>query len=190
MVDVNTSYTQSTDSNTCDDFSLNETLLNKITQILDSVLSENKKLTNYKEKLDSQKEMCFTSYDKPSVTINEYLNRIQKYSEAEDSSIIIGLMFLDRICEISKMILTPYNIHRLLFTSIFVAIKYNEDIVFSDSFYAKISGIPIKELKRLESEFVKLIEFKLFIKKEEFQKYKIYIDRIEDDNTNFRKKVY
>lgn len=186
---INTSYSQSTDSNTYEDYStLNETLLNKITQILNSVLAENKKLSNYKEKISSQKNMSFTSYDKPSVTINEYLVRIQKYSEAEDSTIIMGLMYVDRICEIAKIVLTPYNIHRLLFTAIFLAIKYNEDVVFSDTFYSRVSGIPIKELKQLELDFVLLVQFKLFIKKEEYQKYKVYIDRIEEEGGS--KKIF
>lgn len=183
-------YSQSTESNTMEEFVLNESLLNKISKILDSVISENTKLKNYKEKLNQQKEMSFTSYDKPSVTINEYLIRIQKYTEAEDSSIIMGLIYLDRICDIAKMVITPYNVHRLLFTSIFLAIKNNEDTVFSDSFYARVSGIPIKELKKLESDYVLLIEFKLFVKKEEYQKYKIYIDRIEDDENCGKKKIY
>ena len=170
---------KSTEIDTSDDAQINEILLNKINKILSIVLEENKALKNYKEKLSSQESMTMTSYNKPSLSILDYLYRIQSYTEAEDNTIIIGLMYIDRICEQSSIILTPYNLHRLVFVAILMAIKYNEDVCFEFEFYAKIAGIPIKELKILEREFVELIKFHFYIGKDEFDKYKSYIDDIE-----------
>ena len=170
---------KSTDINTTEDIQINELLLNKINKILTIVLDENKTLKNYDEKLSSQKNMPFTSYNKPSLSIIDYLYRIQTYTEAEDNTIIIGLMYIDRICEHSSVILTPYNIHRIVFVSILMAIKYNEDINFGFDFYAKIAGMPLKELKILENNFIDLIKFHFFIDKAEFDKYKSYIDDID-----------
>ena len=170
---------KSTDINDTEDFQINEALLNKINKILTLVMEENKNLKNYKEKLSAQKNMSFTSHNKPSLSIKDYLYRIQTYTEAEDNTIIIGLMYIDRICEHSSIILTPYNIHRIVFVSILMAIKYNEDTNFGFDFYAKIAGVPIKELKVLERDFIDLIKFHFFINKEEFDKYKLYIDDIE-----------
>lgn len=169
----------STEPNTTEIHSINEVLLQKINKILQTVLDENKKLKNYKEKVSEQKNMSFTSYNKPSLSVKDYLYRIQNYSEAEDNTFIIGLIYIDRMCEASSVIITPYNVHRILFTSILLAIKYNEDVNFSDIFYAKISGMNIKEIKKLERDFVDLIGFNFFVKKEYFQKYKQYIDEIE-----------
>ena len=173
---------KSTDINTTEDIQMNEVLLNKINKILKIVMAENKNLKNYDEKLSSQKNMPFTSYNKPSLSIREYLYRIQTYTEAEDNTIIIGLMYIDRICEHSSVVLTPYNIHRIIFVSILMAIKYNEDINFGFDFYAKIAGLPIKELKILEHNFIDLIKFHFFVDKDEFEKYKSYIDDIEVDS--------
>ena len=172
---------KSTEINTTDteEPEINEMLLRKINKILTIVIEENKTLTNYKEKLTNQKKMALTSYKKPSLPILDYLFRIQMYTEAEDNTVIIGLMYIDRVCEHSSIILTPYNIHRIIFVSILMAIKYNEDICFGFDFYAKIAGIPIKELKILEREFIELIKFHFYIGKEEFDKYKLYINDIE-----------
>jgi DNA-directed RNA polymerase subunit L len=170
---------KSTEINTTEDIQINEILLNKINKILKIVLEENKTLKNYKEKLTQQKNMAFTSYNKPSLSIKDYLYRIQTYSEAEDNTIIIGLMYIDRICEHSSVILTPYNIHRIIFVSILMAIKYNEDVCFDYEFYAKIAGLSMKELKALENEYIDLIKFHFFVKKEDFDKYKLYIEDIE-----------
>ena len=178
---VKSGYGKSTDLNTTEELQINESLLNKINKILSIVLEENEALENYKEKLSSQKNMSFTSYKKPSLSIKDYLYRIQNYTEAEDNTIIIALMYIDRLCEISSILLTPYNIHRIIFVSILLAIKYNEDICFGFDFYAKIAGLPPGELKKLELEFAYLIKFKFFIDKDDFENYKSYIDDIESD---------
>ena len=91
----------------------------------------------------------------------------------------MALMYIDRLSHYSSIILTPYNIHRIIFVSILMAIKYNEDICFEYDFYSKIAGISMKELKNLEGEYIDLIKFHFFINKEDFDKYKIYIDDIE-----------
>jgi hypothetical protein len=170
---------KSTDLNTTEDLQINEILLNKINKILSIVIAENKTLKNYKEKVLSQRDMSFTSYKKPSLSIKDYLFRIQNYTEAEDNTIIIALMYIDRLSDISSILLTPFNVHRILFVSILLAIKYNEDICFGFDFYAKIAGMPISDLKKMERDFVYLIKFKFFIDKEEFENYKSYIDEIE-----------
>jgi len=170
---------KSTDLNTTEDLQINEILLNKINKILSIVIEENKTLKNYKEKVLSQRDMSFTSYKKPSLSIKDYLFRIQNYTEAEDNTIIIALMYIDRLSDISSILLTPFNVHRILFVSILLAIKYNEDICFGFDFYAKLAGMPISDLKKMERDFVYLIKFKFFIDKEEFENYKSYIDEIE-----------
>ena len=172
---------KSTDLNTTEDLQINEILLVKINKILLIVLEENKTLKNYKEKVYLQKDMSFTSYKKPSLSIKDYLFRIQNYTKAEDNTIIIALMYIDRLSDISSVLLTPYNVHRILFVSILLAIKYNEDICFGFDFYAKIAGMPINDLKKMERDFVYLIKFKFYIDKDEFEKYKLYIDDIECD---------
>ena len=179
---VKSGFGKSTDLNTTEEFQINETLLNKINKILVIVLEENKTLENYKEKVSSQKNMSFTSFNKPSLSIKDYLYRIQNYTEAEDNTIIIALMYIDRLSDISSILLTPYNIHRIIFVSVLLAIKYNEDVCFGFDFYAKVAGVPTKELKIMERDFVYLIKFKFFIDKEEFEKYKLYIEDIECDD--------
>ena len=175
------SKSKETENDTSEYSRINKPFLRKINKILLLVLEENKNLNNYQEKLSLQKNLISTSYNKPSLSILEYLERIQKYTEAEDNTIIIGLMYIDRICEHSSIILTPYNIHRIVFVSILLAIKYNEDTCFDFGFYAKVAGIPIKELKYLEREFIVLIRFHFYIGQGDFEKYKIYIDETMHD---------
>ena len=60
-----------------------------------------------------------------------------------------------------------------------VSIKYNEDDYFSNKFYAKVGGVSKNEIDTLEYAFLILIDFKLYVSEELFQKYSDYIQ-----NTN------
>ena len=161
---------------------VNEALVKKIGEILQIVIEQNKTLDNYKEKLSSQKDMSFTSYNKPSLSVQDYLIRIATYSEAEDNTIILSLIYIDRVSETSSVILTPYNVHRLIFVSLLTAIKYNEDVCFGFNFYANVAGVSVKELKKLERDFLDLLKFKLYVKDEEFEKYKLSIEEMNIDD--------
>ena len=136
------------------------------------------------EKLLSQQKMSFNTNNIPNITIQKYLERIFKYTEAEESTFIIALIYIDRINQISNIIITPYNIHRIIFISVLLAIKYNEDITFDFDYYAQVAGISIDELKSLEIEFVCLVKFKLYINKEQFDNYKSFLDEIDCEEGN------
>ena len=77
----------------------------------------------------------------------------------------------------------------MLFISILISIKYNEDLVFELDCYSKIAGITKKEIKKLEYEFLTLIKFEVYVQKTLFDNYKNYIyninslkDNIDDED--------
>ena len=108
------------------------------------ILEENKNLKNYKDIIQKQSKMIFSASSVPGISIIDYLERIQTYSNLEKSTLISSLIFIDRFCELSKTTLTYYNIHRILFASIIIAIKYNEDSFYDNKYYAEIAGITIE----------------------------------------------
>lgn len=59
-----------------------------------------------------------------------------------------------------------------MFLSIIIAVKFFEDKYYKNEYYAKVGGISLKELNFLEIEFLKLIDFNLFISSEVFDYYK------------------
>ena len=54
----------------------NNILLDNISSILESLIEENKNLQNYKEKMKFQKKLIFYSREVPSISIKDYLYRI------------------------------------------------------------------------------------------------------------------
>ena len=153
-------------------------IIDNLADILLSLIEENKNLYNYKEEISKQKKSIFFSNEIPSISIKAYLYRIHSYTEVEYNTLILALIYIDKICEKSANILSEFNIHQLLFTSIIIAIKYNEDLYYDNKYYAKIAGVTPKELQKMEGEFLKLIKFELYINKKIFDKYKNYISKI------------
>jgi hypothetical protein len=60
-------------------------------------------------------------------------------------------------------------------TSILLSIKFNEDDFYSNTFYAKVGGISLKEMNILEYEFLSLIQYDMFIQEDIYEKYKHYL---------------
>ena len=101
----------------------NINLINSITKTLNTILEQNKKLKNYKDILKKQISMYFSANTIPNISIKDYLIRIQNYSEMEKSTLILSLILIDKMCKKSGIVLTHYNIHRILFSSVLISIN-------------------------------------------------------------------
>ena len=153
----------------------NLNLINAISNTLNTILESNKKLKNYRDIIKKQSNMYFSANVIPSITIKDYLIRIQNYSGMEKSTLILSLILIDHMCKKSNVILTPYNIHRILFSSVLISIKYNEDSYYDNKFYAQIAGIKADELQLLEYKFFELNDFHVYVNDKEFEQYELYL---------------
>ena len=168
---INSDSEQSeTEAGSTKEIVLYKNLLKEISETLTSIIQKNRKIKNGKKD-----NSPFVHEHAPKISIFDYLLRIQKYSNIENSTFIIALIYIDRICLKKGIILTKYNIHRLLFTAILIAIKYNEDIIYDNVFYSKIAGVTIKELLVLENTFLETIDFELFVSNDIYKQYSEYL---------------
>ena len=67
--------------------------------------------------------------------------------------------------------LSYYNIHKMILAAFILAIKYNEENYYSMVYYSKLGGVCLSELNNLESEYLLLIGYKLFVQTKLFDKY-------------------
>ena len=155
---------------------MNEDLIKSISQTLTMVLDQNKKLPNFKEIIIKQSNLCFSAKTIPNISIYDYLVRIQQYSFIEKNTLILSLIYIDRLCQSGQITLTYYNIHRILFAAVLIAIKYNEDSFYDNKYYSEIAGVKLKELKSIEYTFLELCDFKMFVNDKIFDKYCSYLN--------------
>lgn len=115
----------------------------------------------------------------PSISIRDFFERIVKYTHIENSTLVLILIYIDRLCDMQKFRLNYYNIHKIIISSMVIAIKYNEDEYCDNNFYAKVGGVSRKEIDKLEYETLSLLNFTLFVNEDLFDKYNNYIRSVE-----------
>lgn len=145
-----------------------------ISLAIEQLLSENRKQKYYTSKIREQSKMIFSSSNIPKISILEYLNRIVNYTKIEDSTLITSIIYLDSVTQ-NGIYLTDYNIHTLLLICILIAIKMNEDDIYTNEYYAEVAGISLKKLNKIEHEFLNMNKFKLFVDKDIFEQYQQYL---------------
>ena len=139
-------------------------LSNKITSIIEKLIDNNK--NNKRRKISKD---IFTGRTLPKINLNDFINRIIAYTEIEKNTLICSLIYLDEIDK--KKPITEFNIHRIFFSAVLISIKYNEDDIFKNDYYAKISGVTLNEINKMESTFISLLDFNLYINPSVFEKY-------------------
>jgi hypothetical protein len=149
-----------------------EEKLNTLELKIIEILTE---ISNQNSNVEYNPDDPFSSKSPPKITIKHFIGRIKKYSQIEKSTLIIILIYADRMCTTSGIILNPHNIHRIILGCLLLAIKYNEDIYFTNEHYAKVGGVSIKELNELEYVSMEFLNFNLFIGEDIYQKYLKFI---------------
>lgn len=102
-----------TESNNSDQWRNSKTTL-AISQILQEIINENNQDPNIKQITEQLKKYNFTAKRTPSISIIAYLERILKYSHIEESTLVTALIYIDKLCEVSDVVLTGSNVHRYL----------------------------------------------------------------------------
>ena len=152
-----------------------------ISDLLNNICQENKS----KKQKQNFLLKSFINKNIPSISVKDYILRLVKHSKINESTIIILLIYIDRICKINNFFLTYYNIHKLILAAFIIAIKYNEDNYYSMIIYSKIGGVTIAELNHLEIEFLKLIKFNLFIPEMLYNKYYNDLMSLKSDSEEY-----
>ena len=102
------------------------------------------------------------------INIKAYLKRIIESSEIESSTLIYSIALLKHFIRRTNVLLTVGNVYSLLFTSMLVSLKLNEDLNFTYDNYALIGGFDIKQLTVMENTFLNLIGFDIILSEDYF----------------------
>lgn len=107
----------------------------------------------------------------PSINIRDYLLRIEKYSGCSPECFVMALIYIDRFIQRTGFKLNAFNVHRIVITSIVLAVKFFDDQYFDNAYYAKVGGVPCGEMNSLELEFLFQTNFSLHVHADEYARY-------------------
>ena len=111
----------------------------------------------------------FHAVEVPKITISAYVDRINKYARCSKSALVTATIYLCRVfAKHPEIPVVHKTIHRLLIAAVTVAAKFCDDFHLLNLAYAKIGGVTVKEMWRLEVYFLNLLDFKLFVTEEEY----------------------
>jgi len=158
-------------------------ILPVIAYVLDKIVSTNDKRQSRPECKNERSK--FEASHPVAISIQDYLARFQRYAHVSDETFILAVIYMDRICRRTPhqdVLLNSLSVHRLLLTSILVAVKFwvDGDCTKANKFYAQVGGIPCDELSLLEMEFLSLISFDINVRSDVYNTYK---DQIETHST-------
>ncbi|PFH32443.1 hypothetical protein BESB_017610 [Besnoitia besnoiti] len=118
----------------------------------------------------------FHSSAEPSIGIGDYIERLARFFRCSNECFVLALIYIDRLVRRrAGFTLNKLNVHRLFITALTVASKFFDDIYYSNSFYAKVGGLSLKELNRLEVTFIILLDFRLHVLPHEFFSARTFI---------------
>ena len=138
-------------------------------------MSENNKLA---EKITSlmytDDDIIVTPYDAttiPDISILDYIKRWEKYTNMNNYVSIIANIILDKYIKYTNNKITPNRIHRLLLAILLISSKIYEDTSFSNTYYARVGGVSLREINFLEKSLLYDLDWNVYVFNEEISKY-------------------
>ncbi|KAL3570197.1 hypothetical protein D5086_027446 [Populus alba] len=150
----------------------------KVITFLSSLLQRVAESNDSSHQLYPLKASIFHCLSRPTISIQNYLERIFKYSNCSPSCFVVAYVYLDRFSQRQSCFpLNSFNVHRLLITSVLVSVKFMDDIYYNNAFYAKVGGISTREMNVLEVDFLFGLGFQLNVTPATFHLYCSHLQR-------------
>jgi len=115
----------------------------------------------------------FSGCTTPTISLFEYINRIDKYAIVYLETYIIATIYLQRLFMMhGNSLMNNKTMHRYLIIAIIIASKYNQDENLSSNlYYARVGGISLYEVNKLELSFLRQLNFELYISDVSYEMY-------------------
>lgn len=99
-------------------------ILSLIGRLLEKSVQKNEILV---DTIKTKDVTIFHGLRAPTISIQQYIDRIFKYGACSPSCFVIAHIYMDRFLQKTDGHLTSLNVHRLLITSVMVAAKFIDD---------------------------------------------------------------
>lgn len=124
-----------------------------------------------------QRATRFHSVRPPQLSVKDYLARIATHFHCSNACLVLGLIYIDRIVKLQPdFTISLWSVHRVVLASMMAAAKFHDDVYYSNNHYARVGGVRVEELNKLEAYFLELIKWKLMVSPEE---YELYMGHVE-----------
>ncbi|KAL8669809.1 MAG: hypothetical protein Q9168_005613 [Polycauliona sp. 1 TL-2023] len=145
---------------TADLVHLISTMLTELVRFNDSIPLKDGRLTR------------FHSRAPPGISIKDYLQRLTTHATLSPPILLSMVYYIDKLCALyPAFTISSLTVHRFLITSATVASKGLSDSFWTNSLYARVGGVSLKELALLELEFLWRVEWRIVPRPETLRDY-------------------
>ncbi|KAI4927095.1 uncharacterized protein J4E92_006259 [Alternaria infectoria] len=121
----------------------------------------------------------FHSRAPPGISVRDYLSRLIVHATLSPPILLSMVFYVDKLCAMyPAFTISSLTVHRFLITAATVAAKGLSDSFWTNSLYARVGGVSVRELALLELEFLRRLEWRIVPKPEVLvDYYKGLVDR-------------
>ncbi|ORX94385.1 hypothetical protein K493DRAFT_187629, partial [Basidiobolus meristosporus CBS 931.73] len=99
-------------------------------------------------------------------------------SEADPPTILLALKYIQRLKKYCPGVTGEKGSeYRLFVAALILAHKVLDDHTYTNLTWSQISRIPIERINHLEREFLKSIQFDLYVSEEEYAQWLLYLEQ-------------
>ncbi|KAH7117997.1 cyclin-domain-containing protein [Dendryphion nanum] len=114
----------------------------------------------------------FHSRAPPGISVRDYLFRLIVHATLSPPILLSMVFYVDKLCTMyPAFTISSLTVHRFLITAATVAAKGLSDSFWTNSLYAKVGGVSVRELALLELEFLRRLEWRIVPKPETLVDY-------------------
>ncbi|KAF2688824.1 cyclin-domain-containing protein [Lentithecium fluviatile CBS 122367] len=114
----------------------------------------------------------FHSRAPPAISVKDYLFRLIVHATLSPPILLSMVFYVDKLCTMySAFTISSLTVHRFLITAATVAAKGLSDSFWTNSLYAKVGGVSLRELALLELEFLRKLDWRIVPKPETLVDY-------------------
>jgi len=100
----------------------------------------------------------------PDISVSDFLKRIGWFCDCPKECFVIALEYIHRTVRNKPEIQVNFNsAHHLILTCLLVSVKFYDDTVINQKYYAQVVGLSGVEISALEKELLFLLSFDLFV---------------------------
>jgi len=117
----------------------------------------------------------------PKISVSDYIQRLSTYFLCSDECFVLALEYLNRFTRMRPHVaLSTMSIHRLVLTTLVLAVKFFDDAYYTNAYYARVGGVQLQEMNALELDFLNRIGWALHVTPEDYARRRAEIFRTRD----------
>jgi hypothetical protein len=108
-----------------------------------------------------------------SRSVSYHFARMRQYFDCSEECYVISMVYIDRLVQNTPQLsVDSVSCHRLFLAGTILAVKYHDDVHHLNTHFAKVGGLDLKELNKLEATFLSMLRWRLHVEVKEFCFYR------------------